>query len=292
VIVPTLNRERELRRALTSVQGQTFQDWECIVVDGASTVDIRGAVNELEDPRFRYVRREDTTGPTPARATAWQIMQGMYALHLDSDWELYPWALAQGVAYLQATPSVDLAIGLGLRHEDSRLGVRVADAPRISTPSEFRAQEPAPDRVAMVRAPVIAEWLALPGEYFAFEAVFTATAELSHCSIGLDEPWALCRTAGADRITTSPRGQVRGIEDAVTFLRECADLIADTPCLTVDRMLERVMWTLVRARRGEARLAARALRERGMSPTRAVWRQAAARLRRRIASGEPAPFWA
>lgn len=43
IIIATFNSEKTLRVALDSVQNQSFQDWECIVVDGASkdgTIDI------------------------------------------------------------------------------------------------------------------------------------------------------------------------------------------------------------------------------------------------------------
>ena len=37
IIVATFNTAKTLTRALDSVLNQSFQDWECIIVDGAST---------------------------------------------------------------------------------------------------------------------------------------------------------------------------------------------------------------------------------------------------------------
>lgn len=46
IIIATYNSEKTLRRALDSVLNQTYQDWECIVVDGASKDNTIGIVKE------------------------------------------------------------------------------------------------------------------------------------------------------------------------------------------------------------------------------------------------------
>ena len=61
IIVATYNSDKTLRQALDSVLNQSYQDWECIVVDGASkdsTIDI---VKEYvsKDSRFRYISEPD-----------------------------------------------------------------------------------------------------------------------------------------------------------------------------------------------------------------------------------------
>ena len=37
VVIPAFNAHRDLRKALLSIQGQTWSDWECVVVDDGST---------------------------------------------------------------------------------------------------------------------------------------------------------------------------------------------------------------------------------------------------------------
>lgn len=291
VVLAVLNRERALRRALDSLRAQSFEDWECIVVDDGSSVDIGAVVAALGDGRIRYVRRTDTAGPRAARSVAWEMAQGDYVLKLDSDWELYPWALARGVACLMKTPSADSAVGLCVSNEDSRLLVRVVNAPRITTPAEFRRSVLAPDRIAMVRATIVREWLALPGKYFAFEWALWASAGLSHSSIALDEPWVLCHTSGDDRLSTSDAGRRRNLDDAVTFLNNGGDLMGDQPCLIVDRELEGIFYALTRARRPEAHLAAELLRKRGIAPRRALARQVVARAGRKLRRDRSRVFW-
>lgn len=62
VTVPTYNRLPHLREAVRSVIGQTYTNWELIVVDDGSTDGTRDWVESLEDPRIRLVALPHNTG--------------------------------------------------------------------------------------------------------------------------------------------------------------------------------------------------------------------------------------
>ncbi|HKE32113.1 MAG TPA: glycosyltransferase, partial [Candidatus Angelobacter sp.] len=51
IILPTYNRADTIVRAIESVQAQTFQDWELIVVDDGSTDGTAELIENLE-PRM------------------------------------------------------------------------------------------------------------------------------------------------------------------------------------------------------------------------------------------------
>lgn len=282
IVLPVHNRDRELRRALRSVLEQSFTDFECVVVDDASTVDVGKIVDTFEDARLRVVRREENGGPSEARFDGYRSVRGEYVIQLDSDWEFYPWVLERGCDWLERRSDVDIVCALHLRHEDSRMFVRVRDAPRLITPEDFRRQEPIPDRVAMVRRVVVDEWLALPGKYFALEAQQWITAELAHRQIALDEPWVRYHTRSSDRVTTDASAGQRKLDDFVTFLRVRGDLIDGGPCRSVDWLLENGYIGLRRNRRPEASLAAAALRRRGIRPSVTRAREIATRFGRRL----------
>lgn len=57
IIVATFNAAKVLKTALDSVLMQRFQDWECIIVDGASKDDTLTIVKEYErlDNRFWHI---------------------------------------------------------------------------------------------------------------------------------------------------------------------------------------------------------------------------------------------
>ena len=90
IVIPTRNREFELRRALHSVQGQTFLDFECIVVDDASAprYDAQLLVHLTHDGRFKYIRLEKHSQRCIARNTGMRAAKGDWVVWLDSDDEL------------------------------------------------------------------------------------------------------------------------------------------------------------------------------------------------------------
>jgi glycosyltransferase involved in cell wall biosynthesis len=84
VIIPAHNAAATLPETLRSVFGQTYTDWECIVVDDASTDDTL-ALAELRDPRVRVVRSVANVGPAGARNLAVEAASGELLAFLDAD---------------------------------------------------------------------------------------------------------------------------------------------------------------------------------------------------------------
>lgn len=86
IIIATYNSGKTLRRALNSVLNQTYQDWECIVVDGASKDDTIDIVKEFvnKDFRFRYISEPDH-GIYDAFNKGWKMAKGEWVMYLGSD---------------------------------------------------------------------------------------------------------------------------------------------------------------------------------------------------------------
>jgi glycosyltransferase involved in cell wall biosynthesis len=86
VVIPVYNRARSVLPTLESVRNQTFEDFECIVVDDGSAdgEELRAVVEGLGDARFRYVRRENG-GESAARNTGVDHATGEFVAFLDSD---------------------------------------------------------------------------------------------------------------------------------------------------------------------------------------------------------------
>jgi len=86
IIIATYNSEKTLRRAMNSVLNQDYQDWECIVVDGASKDGTIGIVKEFvaKDPRFRYISEPDK-GIYDAFNKGWKMAKGEWVMYLGSD---------------------------------------------------------------------------------------------------------------------------------------------------------------------------------------------------------------
>jgi glycosyltransferase involved in cell wall biosynthesis len=104
VIIPTHNRERYLRRAIQSVLEQSFQDFEIIIVDDASSDDTPQMVQTIGEPRIRYFRHDNNRGEAGSRNTGVQNAVGEYIAFLDDDDAWLPQKLARQVYLLDNTP--------------------------------------------------------------------------------------------------------------------------------------------------------------------------------------------
>lgn len=104
VIIPTYNREHLIGRAIQSVLNQTYQDFEIIVVDDASTDNTQEVVKSFNDLRIRYIRHEKNRGGSAARNTGIRAARGEYIAFLDSDDEWLPEKLAEQIRVFHQDP--------------------------------------------------------------------------------------------------------------------------------------------------------------------------------------------
>ena len=86
IISATFNSAKTIRTALESVKNQTFDSWECIVVDGASKDNTIEIVKEFEnkDSRFRHISEPDN-GIYDAFNKGWKMARGTWIYYLGSD---------------------------------------------------------------------------------------------------------------------------------------------------------------------------------------------------------------
>jgi glycosyltransferase involved in cell wall biosynthesis len=113
VILPTHNRATFLPEAFASIRGQTFTDWELIVVDDGSTDDTRQLVERLTadiPQRLRYIYQANQ-GAYGARNTGLDHATGRYVAFFDSDDLWLPHHLTDCVGALEINPDVDVVYG-------------------------------------------------------------------------------------------------------------------------------------------------------------------------------------
>ncbi len=88
VVIPLYNKERYVRRTIDSVLCQTFQNFECIIVDSSTDGSVR-LVNQYNDPRIILVSCEKSTA-AQARNRGVMIAQSDLVAFLDADDEWHP----------------------------------------------------------------------------------------------------------------------------------------------------------------------------------------------------------
>jgi glycosyltransferase involved in cell wall biosynthesis len=112
VVIPTYNRASLLGRAIKSVLEQTYQDFEIIVVDDASTDNTEEVVRNLRDRRIRYLRHEKNRGGSAARNTGIRAAWGQYIAFQDSDDEWLPEKLKKQMEVLAAATITNISLAL------------------------------------------------------------------------------------------------------------------------------------------------------------------------------------
>ena len=84
VIMPTYNRADIIASAIKSVIGQTFRDWELIVVDDGSTDNTKSIIQSFNDKRIIYIYQENSE-KCVARNNGIHHASGLYITFLDND---------------------------------------------------------------------------------------------------------------------------------------------------------------------------------------------------------------
>lgn len=108
VIIPTCDRAQLLKRAVNSVLGQSFDDYEVIVVDDHSRDDTLEVIQSLQDKRVRCITRQQRGGGAAARNTGIEAASGEYVAFLDDDDAWHDSKLQRQVEVMQRRPEVGL----------------------------------------------------------------------------------------------------------------------------------------------------------------------------------------
>ncbi len=118
VIMALYNGEKYVKQAIESILHQTFQDFEILVVDDASTDESFKAVQAIHDERIVLLRNEVNSGPSYSRNRAIREAKGDFLAILDADDVAMPERLEMQYEYMQKHDDVD-AVGAYIREVDS-----------------------------------------------------------------------------------------------------------------------------------------------------------------------------
>lgn len=112
VIIPLYNKAPYVKKTLDSVCAQTYQDFECVIMDDGSTDDSADIVNQWlhekgGDCRFRVLSQANS-GVAAARNNAVAVSHGELISFLDADdwWE--PTFLNEMVHFTERTPEAGI----------------------------------------------------------------------------------------------------------------------------------------------------------------------------------------
>lgn len=104
IIIPTYNTEKFIRLTLQSVQNQSYQNWEMILVDDASTDKTVEIIKNFaeKDNRIKLFQLAKNSGNGVARNVALEKATGKYIAYLDADDLWFPSKLEKQIQFLRA----------------------------------------------------------------------------------------------------------------------------------------------------------------------------------------------
>lgn len=112
VVVPCFNYAHFLNQCIESLAHQSYDRWECIIVDDGSTDTTPQICSRLsrQDPRVKFLR-QDNCGLSAARNAGIRLSRGEFVQLLDADDLLEPDKLKVQVEFLHDHADTDIVIG-------------------------------------------------------------------------------------------------------------------------------------------------------------------------------------
>ena len=122
VILTAYNEEMLIRRSVNSILGQTFEDFELLLIDDGSTDRTWEIIQDFKDPRIRR-KQLDRVGRSRALNWGLNLARGKYVALMDADDESLSERLENQVAFLDSNPTISI-LGTTYYRYDARRNER------------------------------------------------------------------------------------------------------------------------------------------------------------------------
>jgi glycosyltransferase involved in cell wall biosynthesis len=112
IAIPTFNRASWLKGCILSALAQSYEHFEVVVSDNASTDETGDVLKALNDPRLRVVRQERNIGLVPNWNACLEEAKGEYIVIVSDDDRIEPWLLERCVALVRRGPQLPIVLTL------------------------------------------------------------------------------------------------------------------------------------------------------------------------------------
>nr|WP_311772934.1 glycosyltransferase family 2 protein [Listeria booriae] len=102
IIMPSYNSSACIKRTISSVLHQTYQDFELLIIDDCSSDATCEVIEAIGDERIRLIRLTENGGSAVARNIGLEEAKGRYIAFLDSDDSWHPEKLARQHDFMAA----------------------------------------------------------------------------------------------------------------------------------------------------------------------------------------------
>ena len=134
VVMAVYNGEKYLKKALESILGQTFSDFEFLIVDDASTDQTISILKSYQDPRIKILNNSQNIGLAASLNKALYVCKGEYIARQDADDISLLKRLEQQVAFMEENREVGLlgTSWYSINEQGERLGVNYSSDADLS----------------------------------------------------------------------------------------------------------------------------------------------------------------
>lgn len=125
VIMSIRDSAATVNSAVRSLIGQTFTDWELVLIDDGSRDDGAARAAKFNDPRIRIIRHEEPRGLACRLNEAVCLARGEIIARMDADDICYPERLYVQASFLESNSNIDLVASKALvfRRQGEIVGV-------------------------------------------------------------------------------------------------------------------------------------------------------------------------
>lgn len=106
VLMGVYNGAEYLRQAVDSILGQTFRDFEFLIINDGSTDDTLAILNSYFDPRLRVISNEENIGLTRSLNKGLGLARAELIARQDADDVSHPVRLEKQVAFMESHPEI------------------------------------------------------------------------------------------------------------------------------------------------------------------------------------------
>ncbi|MDQ6962944.1 MAG: glycosyltransferase family 2 protein [Mariprofundaceae bacterium] len=108
IALPVFNGAATLAVAIRSILQQSFENWELIILNDASTDHSLDVMKSFQDKRIRLVEGSENIGLSARLNMAVDLARGLYFARMDQDDISYPMRIEKQLHFLQAHTDIDL----------------------------------------------------------------------------------------------------------------------------------------------------------------------------------------
>lgn len=113
VIMPAYNAEKYIAEAIDSILGQTYSDFEFIIINDCSRDRTEEIILSYDDPRIVYIMNEENLGVAATLNKGLALAKGEYIARMDADDISMPERFEKQVVYLEANEEIAV-LGCGI----------------------------------------------------------------------------------------------------------------------------------------------------------------------------------